>query len=43
MMNVINGGAHADNSIDLQEFMVVPAGAASFADGLRMGDRKSVV
>ena len=37
MMNVINGGAHADNSIDLQEFMVVPAGAASFADGLRMG------
>jgi enolase len=37
MMNVINGGAHADNSIDLQEFMIVPAGAASFADGLRMG------
>ena len=37
MMNVINGGAHADNSIDLQEFMVVPAGAATFADGLRMG------
>ena len=37
MMNVINGGAHADNSIDLQEFMVVPAGAASFAEGLRTG------
>jgi enolase 1/2/3 len=37
MMNVINGGAHADNSIDLQEFMVVPAGAATFAEGLRIG------
>ena len=37
MMNVINGGAHADNSIDLQEFMVVPAGAASFAEGLQVG------
>ncbi len=37
MMNVINGGAHADNSVDLQEFMVVPAGAASFGEGLRMG------
>ena len=37
MMNVINGGAHADNSIDLQEFMVVPAGADSFADALRVG------
>jgi enolase len=37
MMNVINGGAHAQNSIDLQEFMLVPAGAATFADGLRMG------
>ena len=37
MMNVINGGAHADNSIDLQEFMVVPAGADSFSDGLRIG------
>ena len=33
MLNVINGGAHAQNSIDLQEFMVVPAGAASFARG----------
>ncbi len=37
MMNVINGGAHAANSIDLQEFMVVPAGAPSFAEGLRIG------
>ena len=37
MMNVINGGAHADNSIDFQEFMVVPSGAASFSEGLRMG------
>jgi enolase len=37
MMNVLNGGAHADNKVDFQEFMVVPAGAATFADGLRMG------
>jgi enolase len=37
MMNVINGGVHADNSIDLQEFMVVPAGAESFSEGLRIG------
>ena len=37
MMNVINGGVHADNSIDLQEFMVVPVGASSFAEGLRIG------
>ncbi|MGH2956237.1 MAG: phosphopyruvate hydratase [Solirubrobacterales bacterium] len=37
MMNVLNGGAHADNAVDFQEFMVVPAGAASFADCLRMG------
>ncbi len=37
MLNVINGGVHAANSIDLQEFMVVPAGAESFADGLRIG------
>lgn len=37
MMNVINGGAHADNSIDLQEFMIVPAGAASFSEALRYG------
>jgi enolase len=37
MMNVINGGAHAQNSIDLQEFMLIPAGAATFADALRIG------
>jgi enolase len=37
MLNVINGGAHAQNSIDLQEFMLVPAGADSFADALRIG------
>jgi enolase len=37
LMNVINGGAHAQNSIDLQEFMVVPAGASSFAEALRIG------
>jgi enolase 1/2/3 len=37
MLNVINGGAHATNSIDLQEFMVVPVGADSFAEGLRVG------
>jgi enolase len=37
MMNVINGGVHAANSIDLQEFMVVPVGAASFAEGLQIG------
>ena len=37
MMNVVNGGAHAQNSLDLQEFMVVPAGAETFADALRIG------
>src|SRR5579875_634239 len=37
MMNVINGGAHADNSVDLQEFMIVPVGAEKFSDALRMG------
>ena len=37
LMNVINGGAHAQNSLDLQEFMVVPAGAASFSEALRIG------
>jgi enolase 1/2/3 len=37
MMNILNGGAHADNSVDLQEFMVVPIGARTFADALRMG------
>jgi enolase len=37
MMNVLNGGAHADNKVDFQEFMVVPAGAGSFSEGLRAG------
>jgi enolase len=37
MMNILNGGAHADNSVDLQEFMVMPIGAASFGEALRMG------
>ncbi|MBV8550249.1 MAG: phosphopyruvate hydratase [Acidobacteriaceae bacterium] len=37
MMNVINGGAHADNSVDLQEFMIVPVGAPRFSEALRMG------
>jgi enolase len=37
MMNVLNGGAHADNSVDFQEFMIIPAGAPSFREGLRMG------
>jgi enolase len=37
MMNVLNGGAHADNKVDFQEFMVVPGGAASFSECLRMG------
>jgi len=37
MMNVLNGGAHADNKVDFQEFMVVPSGASTFAEGLRMG------
>ena len=37
MMNIINGGSHADNSVDLQEFMVMPAGAESFSHALQMG------
>ena len=37
MMNIVNGGAHADNPIDFQEFMIMPVGAESFAEGLRMG------
>jgi enolase len=36
MMNIINGGKHADNNVDLQEFMIMPVGAASFSDALRM-------
>jgi enolase len=38
MLNVVNGGAHADNSIDFQEFMIVPVGGATFRDSLRMAD-----
>src|SRR5437588_10700390 len=38
LMNVLNGGAHADNSVDFQEFMIVPVGGSSFAEALRMGD-----
>ena len=37
MMNIVNGGAHADNPIDVQEFMIMPVGAATFADAVRMG------
>ena len=37
MMNILNGGAHADNPIDFQEFMVMPVGAPSFAEALRCG------
>jgi enolase len=37
MMNVLNGGAHADNNVDMQEFMIMPVGAASFSEGLRWG------
>jgi enolase len=37
MMNILNGGAHADNNVDIQEFMIMPAGAKTFGDALRMG------
>ncbi len=37
MMNIINGGEHADNNVDIQEFMVQPVGAKTFAEALRMG------
>ena len=37
MLNVLNGGEHADNNVDLQEFMLMPVGAASFSEGLRWG------
>lgn len=37
MMNILNGGAHADNNVDVQEFMIMPTGASTFAEGLRMG------
>lgn len=37
MMNILNGGVHARNKVDFQEFMIMPVGADSFAEGLRMG------
>jgi enolase len=37
MMNILNGGAHADNNLDIQEFMIMPAGASNFSEALRMG------
>ena len=37
MMNILNGGEHADNNVDIQEFMIQPVSAASFAEALRMG------
>ena len=37
MMNILNGGSHADSDVDIQEFMVVPLGAATFSEGLRWG------
>ena len=37
LMNVLNGGAHADNSVDIQEFMIVPVGRRRFAEALRVG------
>ena len=37
MMNIVNGGAHADNSVDVQEFMILPVGASSFAEAIRYG------
>src|SRR3979409_2708130 len=40
MMNIVNGGVHADNPIDFQEFMIMPVGAPTFAEGLRMGVEK---
>src|SRR5690625_7802575 len=39
MMNIINGGEHADNNVDMQEFMVMPVGADTYSEGLRMGVR----
>ena len=37
MMNILNGGTHADNNVDIQEFMIFPVGAASFSEALQMG------
>jgi enolase len=43
MMNILNGGAHADNGIDFQEFMVMPVGAPSFSEALRMGTEVFII
>ncbi len=40
MLNILNGGEHADNNVDIQEFMVMPVGAANFREALRMGGQK---
>ena len=37
MMNILNGGSHADNNVDIQEFMIIPTGAPDFREGLRWG------
>lgn len=37
MMNIINGGSHADNNVDFQEFMILPVGAPTFKEAIRMG------
>ena len=37
MMNILNGGSHADNNVDFQEFMIMPVGAETFSEALRMG------
>ncbi len=42
MMNIINGGAHADNNVDFQEFMVLPVGFTSFSEALRAGTESSI-
>lgn len=39
MMNVVNGGAHANNNLDIQEFMIIPAGLPTFSEALRCGCR----
>ncbi len=43
MMNIVNGGQHADNSVDVQEFMVMPLGFDSFSDALRAGTKSSTI
>ena len=43
MMNILNGGSHADNSIDFQEFMIMPIGANSFSQALQMGTEVFII